>query len=297
MKEIIIDCDPGVDDATAIAMALKNPSIKVRGITTVAGNVGLEKTTKNALKTLEFFEKGDIPVYRGNNKPLRKEYVEPIFSIHGTDGLGDSGLLEPQLVAKDGAVDFIVSQLEAQPGQITVIALGPLTNIAQVAERVDTRKFCEIYIMGGAFWVAGNVTEFAEFNAFTDPDAAKIVYESGIPIKVVGLDVTNRVAISRQDFEDLKKLSSRQARFFVKICKNFVDKSQKPRSAFFWDPIAMAWFIDESLIRTEKGSVTVVTDSLQRGQTKFINGEGNVEVASSIDSRRFFEIFFDFLQK
>jgi len=294
-EKIIIDCDPGTDDALVIAMALGSPNVEILGITTVAGNRDLERTTANALKTLEYFERTDIPVYSGSEKPRsRPLFIPPATSIHGRDGLGDCDLPSPKTPPRKGATVFISTQLKKYPGEVTLFAIGPLTNIARVFKIADPSTIKQIYLMNGAFWVAGNATEFAEFNAFVDPEAAAIVYGAGIPMKVVGLDVTNPVVITPKEFKYLRQFDTPEVKFFVKINENPLSRKQKDTFSIFWDAIAMAWFLDPELIRAKRGSVSVETAGKRAGMTRFSEGDGTIEVGAEIDSAGFFEVLWKF---
>lgn len=296
MKEkIIIDCDPGTDDALVIGMALANPKLEVLGITTVAGNRDLEKTTLNALRTLEYFGRTDVPVYRGAQKPLKRELFRPSeTSPHGIDGLGDCGLSSPKTSAREDAVGFIKEQLEKYPREITLFGIGPLTNIAKVLKVADPPLIKQLYLMSGAFEVPGNATEFAEFNTFIDPEAASLVYRANIPTKVVGLDVTNPVTITRKEFERLRNYDTREVKFFVKINEKPLSRKKKDAFAIFWDPVAFAWFTDPQLIQSKRGAVTVELEGKEAGMTKFQEGEDSTEVGFTIQVPRFFDILYQF---
>jgi len=293
-KKIIIDCDPGTDDALTIAMALADPNIEILGITTVAGNREVEKTTINALKTLEYFDRIDIPVYRGSPKPLQRElFTLPEAKILGKDGLGDCDLPNPKITPRGEAVEFITEQLGRYPKEVTILAIGPLTNIARVLNATDPTLIGQLYLMNGAFWAPGNITEYAEFNAYVDPEAAEIVYKADIPTKVVGLDVTNPVVITRKEFERLRDYNTPEAKFFIKINENPISREKKDAFSIFWDAIAFTWLVDPRLIRSKRGRVRVETGE-KRGMTRFNEGEGNIEVGSTIDVTRFFNFLYQF---
>src|SRR2546426_10720650 len=194
MYRIILDTDPGIDDALALFLALASPELQLEAITTVSGNVHVDLTTRNALTLLELAGRTDIPVARGCDRPLSRQ---PVFAeyVHGQNGLGGVELPEPQLQpVGQHAVDLIIERVMAAPREITLVPIGPLTNIAlalrkepRIAEHVR-----EVVIMGGALRVPGNVTPEAEFNIYADPHAAHIVFHAGWPIRLVSLDVTNK---------------------------------------------------------------------------------------------------------
>jgi purine nucleosidase len=190
-QKIIIDCDPGIDDALALALAAGHPDLDLRGITTVAGNVGLDKTTVNACRVRDFTGMPDVPVVAGCPGPLVRPPLHA-RAVHGDSGLGTANIPDAASGAADGhAVDFLASAMAAEPGQITLIAIGPLTNIA-LALRRHPELVCQVrnfVIMGGSAG-RGNVTPAAEFNIAADPEAAAIVFGAGWTVTMVGLDVT-----------------------------------------------------------------------------------------------------------
>ena len=190
MIKLIYDGDPGIDDALAILYALNSPKTILQGITTVAGNVTIDKTTKNALNLLEMAERSEIPVAKGAAKPLLRE-LRQAEEFHGPDGLGNTNLPEPKLKPEPiHAMDQIISSIMANKGDIALVAAGPLTNLAMAVLKEPNIRFHvrKVIIMGGAIRAPGNVTMASEFNIYTDPEAAKIVFNSGLPIILVSLD-------------------------------------------------------------------------------------------------------------
>ena len=296
MKEkIIIDCDPGTDDALVIAMALANSNLEILGITTVAGNRDVDKCTINALKVLEYFKSTEIPVYKGLSKPIARElFIPPSTSTHGVDGLGDSDFPFPKISYKEGAVEFIKEQIEKYPNEVNLFGIGPLSNITKVFQTTNPSLIKKLYLMNGAFFVPGNASEFAEFNAFIDPEAADIVYKANIPTKVVGLDVTNPVFISKEEFNRLKNYNSSAVKFFIKINENSVSRKKKDTFSFFWDSILFSCFENPDLIQSKLGKVTIEIQGEKVGMTKFYEGVGNIEVGTSINVPQFFDILYKF---
>jgi inosine-uridine nucleoside N-ribohydrolase len=210
---ILLDTDPGVDDALALLLALRSPELELLAVTTVAGNVGLEATTRNALLLLDQFGRPDVPVRAGETPPPHRASVTAA-DVHGADGLGgitslrdSSGQMRyplPQHAPHPTpAVEAILQHAKARPGEITFVAVGPLTNLARAAEADSDALRClhEIVCMGGAFCCPGNITAAAEFNIFADPDAAQTVLDCGIPLRFVPLDVTERVLIYPDDLQ------------------------------------------------------------------------------------------------
>lgn len=209
-EHIIIDCDPGVDDAAAILLAFGSSEVEILGITAVAGNIPLEKTEANARLICELANRTDIPVFQGCGRPLLYPARAGV-TVHGMDGLGDIGLPKPASTpAARTAVQFIIDQVRAAPGDVTLAVLGPMTNIA-VALSIDpgiAPLIKRIVFMGGAAFCPGNIKERAEFNFYFDPHAAQAVMASGIPMVMFGLDVTHKAIITQERTERLKRLGS-----------------------------------------------------------------------------------------
>lgn len=315
MKRVILDVDTGVDDAQAILLALRSPELKVEALTAVSGNVHVDKTSINNLRVLEVAGVKDIPSAKGAAKPL---VAEPHFAefAHGKDGLGNTNLPPPKLkLSKKDAVDTIVSMIMENPGEITLVPVGPLTNIAiavlkepRIAERVK-----EVVIMGGSYAVTpygyGNMTSVAEFNVWADPEAAWIVFHSGMKMTAVGLDLTQDPSNCLRE-EHLERFASAEtsvADFVIKLSR-FRMKSLGGLSRLH-DPMAVAVTIDRSLVKTEKlfvdietsGAVTrgmTVADRRPQWRRKLIGAEEpNVEVCTWIDGKRFLELFIDRLTR
>ena len=258
---IVIDCDPGHDDAIAILLALGSPEVEVLGITTVAGNQTLDKTTRNALKVLELAGRADIPVAAGADAPLRRK-LRVAANVHGESGLDGPSLPEPttQVVAAHAA-DFLAELIE--PG-VVLVPTGPLTNVALMLERhPDVRDRLErIVWMGGAI-AEGNVTPAAEFNAFVDPEAAAAVFESGIPVTMIGLDITHMALFTRAHADRLRDTGA--AGRAVAELSDFFQRFHESRYAFDGSPIhdalAVAHVIDPSLVTTVNCNIAIETAS------------------------------------
>ncbi|MGH3010119.1 MAG: nucleoside hydrolase, partial [Gaiellaceae bacterium] len=200
--KIVMDCDPGHDDAMAILLALASPELELLGVTTVAGNQTLDKTTRNALIALEIAGRGDVPVAAGADRPLRRE-LRTAAHVHGETGLDGPELPEPAAAPVDAhAADFLAELIE--PG-VVLVPTAPLTNVALMLERhPDVRDRLERIVWMGGSTVEGNVTPAAEFNCFVDPEAAAAVFASGIPITMIGLNVTHRALFTRAHAEELR---------------------------------------------------------------------------------------------
>src|ERR1051326_1178405 len=205
MRHIILDTDPGIDDALALFLALASPEVQLEAITTVSGNVDVAFTTYNALTLLELAGRTDIPVARGCDRPLIRQPFNAAF-VHGDNGLGGLQLPEPHIQPlAEHAIEVIIEKVMAAPKEITLVAIGPLTNIA-LALRQEPRiveQVQEVVIMGGALLVPGNDTPEAEFNIYVDPQAAHIVLHAGWPIRLVSLDATTRTVLQREQIQTL----------------------------------------------------------------------------------------------
>ena len=291
--------------------ALKNDDAELVGITTVGGNIGLDKTTRNALKILEITNNTHIPVARGIEKPLLRVNKSE-GEVHGKDGLGNSNLPEPKIKEiDDHAVDFIIKSIMKNPKQITLVPVGPLTNVAVAVIKEPRLKdyVKEVVIMGGAVTTFGNITPESEFNIFTDPEAAKIVFESGLPITLVGLDVTMKTLLTPDHLAEIMKLSTPVTEFVEKIITHYMHFYQEVvgvNGCGMHDPLAIAVAIDKSLVKTRRLFVTVETKGeFTTGETVAdLRGskEGgvrtpNMDVCVQVDSNRFMNKFVELMQK
>jgi len=304
LRHIVLDTDPGVDDALALLLALSSPELRVEGITTVVGNVSQEKANRNALKLLEFLGVEDIPVARGAERPLVEE-PRAAEDIHGPEGLGRALLPEPRLRPDSrSAVELILDEAEELDGRLTLIAVGPLTNVAAalLAEPRLPEMVEELIIMGGAFGVTpygfGNASPVAEFNIWHDPEAAAIVFKAGFRLKAVGLDVTTnpRNRMSPQLFQEVEGLDTPRGRFIAELCGDLVERFN---GLSLHDPLAVAAAVDPSLLETQPMHVEVeLRGEFTRGMTvadrrPWSRAEANVEVAVDVDSERFLKLFED----
>jgi purine nucleosidase len=275
---VVIDTDPGVDDALALLLAAASPELNVLAITTVAGNVTLDRATENARRIAAVAWEGREapPIYRG-----RIGGDETAEEVHGIDGLGGAATLvdaegDPHYPAtiplsSGDAVTALISLIEAHPGEITLITLGPLTNLAEAireAPRVMTRVH-EVVVMGGAFREGGNTTAVAEFNIYVDPASAQLVCDSGLPIRWVPLDVTHRCKLTRQDLDRLP--DTRRTRFVRHALDWYMQYHYQgfgEMAAFLHDPLAVGAAIWPELLRTRKLRVDVETSGAHtRGMT------------------------------
>lgn len=305
----VLDMDPGVDDAIALALAVASPEVEILGLTTVCGNVALEASTRNALKVLNALGADDVKVYPGAPRPLVKDLRTAEF-IHGMDGLGDSGLPEPSLKpCHTRAARFLVDLvLSSEPGSISVITTGPLTNlaIAYLLEPTLPELLKEHVAMCGAFGLTpfgyGNATPVSEFNAFVDPEAAKIALTARSRKLIVGLDVTNKpdATMGIEFHRKLEASGSKGATLAAKVSKNIIERDHYLN---LHDPIAVAAALYRTLVRTEDYFVDVVTVDypLVRGQTvaerRSVPKEANAEVCVDINGPLFLSFLYDRLSR
>jgi inosine-uridine nucleoside N-ribohydrolase len=269
-QKIIIDTDPGVDDAMAILFAHLAPEIELIGLTTIFGNVSVEQATINALRLVDRMGV-QIPVAQGEAQPLEKIRRDFPDFVHGKDGFGDIGLEAPvSRPHSQSAVDFLIEQVMSQPGEITIVAIGPLTNLALAAQKhpLITQNIKELVLMGGAATVNGNVNPVAEANIISDPKAADIVFTSDWPRTMVGLDVTEKVLM---DESYLKQVHSGAplGKFILQVAQFYLDFhiSTGVNGLYTHDPAAIAYVIEPELFTTEAGEIRVVQDGIAEGLT------------------------------
>ncbi len=288
--KLIIDTDPGVDDAVAILMASAVPEIEILGLTTVGGNVPLARTTRNALALLQAAGRSDIPVAKGASRPLRGRFkYAPQF--HGPGGLSHR-LPDPSVnhVTK-GAVEFLYDQLTAdEPGEVAVVALGPLTNIAQLLwERPFALEQAKnIIVMGGAVNAPGNVTPKAEFNIYSDPVAAEVVLASGLPITLVDLAACRQVGISREQAMGLRS-DHPMGRLTLNMLQGWFRKEPSRQRFEFYDPLAMAIALEPAIATVTKVDLDVgLEENESWGETSESGGPGEITLPLEVNSTRFF---------
>ncbi|HLZ80652.1 MAG TPA: nucleoside hydrolase [Ktedonobacteraceae bacterium] len=308
MRRIILDTDPGIDDALALFLALASPEIQLEAITTVSGNVNVGLTTHNALVLLELAGRTDIPLARGSNRPLVRPPVYADY-VHGENGLGGILMPEPQLqpVAVH-AVDVIIEKIMNSPGEITLVPIGPLTNIALALRREPriARSVREVVIMGGALRVPGNTTPAAEFNIYADPHAAHMVLHAGWPIRLVALDVTNKTLLQRQEVQELASNKNPVTRLIQQMVENFLFTFGLPRgiTAFqMHDPLCLAAAFQHEMITWEPAYVDVeLNGTLTLGETVAYFGPHaghtpNLLASVEVDTDRFIQLFLQRIKK
>ena len=303
VQKIIIDTDPGQDDAVAILLALASPDeIEVLGITAVAGNVPLYLTEKNARIVCELAGRPDIGVYAGCARPLKRKLITAEH-VHGKTGLDGPELPEPKIKLKEKhGVDFIIDTFMQEPkNSVSLCPLGPLTNIAtaMLKEPRITPRIKQIVLMGGAYFEVGNITPAAEFNIFVDPDAAKIVFASGIEIVVIPLDVTHKALVTTQRNESFRQLKT-PVGVAVAEMTDFFERFDKEKygsaGAPLHDPCVTAYLIDPTIFSGRKINVEIETESeLTLGMTvadwwRVTDREPNAFFVGDLDANKFFNL-------
>lgn len=302
-RPVILDCDPGHDDALAILLALASPGLEVLGLTTVGGNAGLARTTRNALRVLTLLGRTDVPVAAGADHPLlQAPLVQPAF--HGESGLDGADLPEPAFdVRPESAIELTAALVRSSDQAVTLVPTGPLTNVALFLRAFPTlrERIAAISLMGGSLG-EGNTTPSAEFNVWQDPEAAAIVFDSGIPILMSGLDVTHQALVLPADVAALEAVGNRTGRVFADLMRFFAIHH---RNRYGWDgppvhdAVAVAtlvapWLVERRAMRID----VVVGDGLTRGRTvadrERLGGRPpNAEVGLAIDRPAFLRLILD----
>ena len=302
-RKIIIDTDPGQDDAVAILLALASPEdVTVLGITAVAGNVPLALTAKNARMICEVAKRPDISVFAGCDRPLAHDLVTAEH-VHGKSGLDGSELPDPEMpLQQQHGVDFIIETLRAAPAKsVTLCALGPLTNIATALHRAPdiAANIQEIVLMGGAYFQVGNITPAAEFNIYVDPEAAEIVFKSGISIVIMPLDVTHKALVTAPRNESFRALGTQAGRT-VAAWTEFFERYDREKygtpGAPLHDPTVVAYLIRPDLFSGRHINVEIETGStLTRGMTvadwwRVTDRPANAMFMGDLDADGFFDL-------
>jgi inosine-uridine nucleoside N-ribohydrolase len=271
-SRVIIDTDPGVDDALALLLAMRSTELKIEGITPVAGNVPLQLGLSNALRLVEISGRTDIPVAAGSKVPLVRRLVTATYA-HGENGLGGAVFPEPKLAPIAlPAAEFIRQTVHKYPGEVTLLTIGPLTNIATAlnADPGLASRVQSLVMMGGSL-SGGNITPAAEFNIYVDPEAARIVFQSGIPITMVGLDVTRKTSLTDEHVRQLEAGHSPVSQAAAKIARNAINHNREQGFLIgpnMHDSLAIAAFLDPSLLKFKDYYIDVeTTGELTAGET------------------------------
>ena len=300
-ERILLDCDPGHDDAIALLLALASPELEVVGVTTVAGNQTLEKTTANAIRVLDFVGRDDIPVAAGADRPLLRDPFVAAY-VHGETGLDGPDLPPPQ---RDPLAQHAVDFLAERVAGTTLVAIGPLTNVALLFARYPEARPERLVIMGGSIGL-GNVTPAAEFNVWADPEAAARVFAEGLDLTMIGLDVTHQALLMNDDAERLRA-SGRTGRMVAELY-DFFHRFHEDTYGFGGSPIhdavAVAHAFRPELVETKHCEVAIECDSeLNRGRTvvdlwnRTGEAKPNAHVGVGVDARGFVELLLERLGK
>jgi purine nucleosidase len=309
-RKVIIDCDPGQDDAVALFLAMASPDeLDILGITTVAGNVPLALTQRNARMMCDIAKRQDTPVYAGCERPL---VLEPITAeyIHGATGIDGVEVFDPETPLQDQhAVDFIIETLlTAKKGSVTLISTGPMTNVATAIQREPgvLQAVERIVSMGGAMREGGNRSPSAEFNVLVDPHAAEIVYTAGVPVTAMGLDVTHQVLSTRERVARIRELGNDVATAtagMLGFFHRYDTKKYGSEGAPLHDPCTVAWLLRPDLFETKLCNISVEKDSvLTMGHTAVdfwhvTDRSPNVEWAHAVDAAGFYDLLVERLAR
>ena len=300
---VIIDCDPGVDDALAIILALNSEKIDVKAICSVTGNGDLENTTRNGLNILSLCGREDIPLYKGSGVSLNNIQPDTVPAF-GDDGMGGyaNEIASEKQVEEEDAVSFLMRTVNEHPGELTIVAIGPCTNIARAirADQTFPEKVKKMVIMGGSKYT-GNMSPVAEYNFWADALAAKEVLNAGFEDAVmVGLDVTNKIALSAGTREILRIFDTKLSKFIYNITREGLDENWETRRvpvSPMHDVLTIAYLIDESILKTKRAFIDVVDDGIARGQSvvdnygRWNDGDCNAWYAYEVDVDKFYHLF------
>ncbi|KAK7337219.1 hypothetical protein VNO77_17782 [Canavalia gladiata] len=277
-EKLIIDTDPGIDDSMAILMAFQTPEVEVLGLTSIFGNTTTEVATRNALTLCEIAGREDIPVAQGSSESLKGGEPRVADFVHGKDGMGNIFLPPPKAKKiEKSASEFLVEKVSEYPGEVSVLALGPLTNLAWAIKRDSSfaSKVKRIVVLGGSFFALGNVNPAAEANIYGDPEAADTVFTSGANITVVGINITTQVKLTDDDLLELKESKGKYAPLLSEMCKFYRDwhvKSDGVYGIFLHDPVSFVAVVRPDLFTYKNGVVRVETQGICVGHTLLDQG-------------------------
>lgn len=301
-RKVILDCDPGHDDAVAIMLAHASPEVELLAITTVAGNQTLDRTTLNARRVCTVAGITGVPIAAGCDRPLLRELVTA-GEVHGDSGLDGAEWPEPEVpVAREHAVDVIVERVLAAPGEVTLVPIGPLTNVAMALRREPriVPAVREVVLMGGSF-TRGNQTPAAEFNVFVDPEAAAAVFEAGWPLTMVGLDLTHQARVTGEVMDRIAAVGSPLTDVVTQLLRFYGRRYTMPDGPPLHDPCAVARVIDPEVVACREAFVAVETQGRwTRGMTVVdfagrLGEQPNAAVATTLDVPRFWDLMLEAL--
>lgn len=293
---LILDVDTGIDDAAAICLAVHSPEAELLSVSTVAGNTTIENATRNTLDVLDLLGATDVPVYRGASHPLVRELFTASHA-HGDNGAGGAELPHtPRGVGRYRGPASIVQHAYERPGEVTLVCLGPLTNLA-IALNVEPdlpKLLKKVVVMGGAFWTPGNIKphRYAEFNLYDDPEAADQVFHADWnSLMAVGLDVTHQAPVTSDVWSLIVDADSPPAQIIQALYRSRVEHPETGQS-YIHDAMAVAAALDPDLIGWERHDIEMQLDDIHRGESKIVSGE-HVDVAKEVDALTFMSRFYE----
>ncbi len=306
MRHLIIDTDPGIDDSLALLLAARSPEVNLVGVTTVYGNHTVKTTTRNALAVLALVGRADVPVAAGAKHPVSRPFAGARDSVHGDRGLGDAELPpSPRAPEAMPAYEFIIEQARRAPGELTLLAIAPLTNLALAlhAEPRLAQWVAGVILMGGAYTLPGNITPLAEANIYHDPEAAQAVFSAEWPIVALGLDVTLQATLTDEDVASFGRrgtpvgdFCARALPFYQRFYRDHKAQHEVP----LHDPAAVCYAIDPTLFQTRRAQVTIETQdgpTLGRSRAEFVDGESaRVDVVTHLNVPHFRQLLLTRLQ-
>lgn len=298
--KLIIDVDPGIDDSLALILAALSPEIELLAVTVVSGNIEVNQAARNAQFAMSMVDRKDVLIAKGCALPLHRNYVDAT-DTHGKDGIGEIYFPIDEPINHGSAIEVIIGLLRQYPHQITIAALGPLTNLATIMKQ--DAEVCalakEIIIMGGCVKVCGNCSPVAEYNFWCDPDAAKIFFDAHLTnVILVPLDVTYKIRLTPDMREMIRQFQSPLSQYVVDITGFYVDfhwAQERTLGCVINDPLVIAYLLDRSILTFKKGFVQIETEGIAIGESvvDFWVTDSNklTDIAQSVDSRKFFELF------
>ena len=298
-QKVIMDVDPGIDDSLAIVLAgMARERIELMGLTTVSGNIEVNQASLNAIKALQMCGQEQVSVYKGAAQPLYREYCDAT-DTHGQDGLGETFFSITGRCETMPAVDFIIQQLDRYPGEITILALGPLTNLAYVLRKNPTalKKAKQIVIMGGAAKVHGNCSPVAEYNFWVDPHAAAEFFKIGMKnVILIPLDVTYSILFTPNMREMVRQFDVPLADYVERITRFYVDfhwRQERTLGCVINDPLTVAYLLKPEILSFVPANIQVETEGLCIGQSicDFHSSKDSVQIALTVNAKEFFHLF------
>ena len=298
--KLIMDVDPGIDDSLAILFAAKHSSIELLGLTIASGNIEVNQGARNAYKALSMVNRTDVPIHKGSLLPLKRNYVDAT-DTHGKDGIGEIYFPDIDPKEQESAIDFIIKSCYRYPNEITIAALGPLSNLAMVIQKdphaLQLAK--EIVIMGGAAKTHGNCSEVAEYNFWCDPDAADIFFEAKLKnVTLVPLDVTYKILLSPNKRDMIRQFNTPLSTYVYDITQFYVNfhwNQERTLGCIINDPLVIAYLVSHHILKFEKGSVDIVTEGKALGESivdfRMLSDRPPVNIALNVDSKAFFHLF------